>query len=286
MRESPPSPAPPQGEGGRWPAPPAPPARRPDEPAFVPLARLDEPVPGDAWRPLGDEPATAFPVPWRWWEAVLVFLLIQVMAFVVVVAAVEVVGEDTLYPVGVIAGGGLTIVLTLLWVRLRHPGQVRRLFGPVRISWSDLGRGVGIGILSYLVVNVALSALITTIVERSGNELPEVQQGLQDALVDPAAGLVVAFAVVVLAPLGEELLFRGLLFSALRNRVPLWPAIGTSGLLFALSHGEALAIVLLFPIGMYFAWAYHRRGSLAVTIVAHAVFNLINVVGLRLSLIT
>jgi membrane protease YdiL (CAAX protease family) len=63
--------------------------------------------------------------------------------------------------------------------------------------------------------------------------------------------------------------------------LPLWPAMGLSGLAFALSHLEALAIVILLPVGMFFAWIFHRTGSLLVPIAAHAVFNLVNVLLLR-----
>lgn len=270
-------------QASRWPAPAQvepPPAVLP----FTPLPSVDARPAPEGWEPRGDDPATAFPVPWGLLSPFGVFVLSQVAVLLVTGLGVLVLGENRLYPIAVVSTGLATVATTLLWVRVRHPGQVRRLFGPVRANAGDALRGVGLGVLAYLGANVALSALITFVVTRSGGELPPVQEDLQSALVDPVIGLLISAVVVVLVPLGEELLFRGMLFSALRDRVPLWPAIGLSGLIFGLSHVEPLAIVLTFPVGMLLAWGFHRRGTLLTSVVAHGVFNLINVVLLRAGL--
>jgi membrane protease YdiL (CAAX protease family) len=172
----------------------------------------------------------------------------------------------------------VTALLTVLWVRAVYPGHTRRLLGPVRARPRDALVGVGVGVVAFLVANVGLSLLVQLVIELAGGEVPEVQETLREALVDPQQSLVVSIAVVVFAPLGEELLFRGLLFQALRNRLRLWPSVLVSGLLFAASHVQPLAILVLLPVGMFFAWAFHRRGTLLVPIAAHAAFNLINVV--------
>jgi membrane protease YdiL (CAAX protease family) len=229
-------------------------------------------------------PATAFPVPWRWWDAFVVFVLIQVALLLVGFAAALLLGQEVRFSTFAALSSAVTALLTLLWVRASYPGQTRRLLGPVRVSAGDLLPGVGAGIVAFLVANVGLTLLVQLVVELVGGEVPEVQETLQEALVDPAQSVVVTVAVVVFAPLGEELLFRGLLFQALRNRVRLWPAMLLSGLLFAASHVEPLAILVLSPVGVFFAWVFHRRGSLLVPIVAHATFNLVNVLLLQAGL--
>lgn len=288
VRETPPGPgAPPgpdpPGPGSRWPAPaavrPAPVA-----PPFTPLPSVEARPQGGGWEPRGDEPASAFPVPWRLLAPLGVFLLVQFVVTVLTLLGVALLGEDQFTPIAIVVTGVANVAVALAWVQVRHPGQVRRLFGPVRTNLADAARGAGLGVLAYLGANVALSTLITYVVTRSGNELPPVQEELQAALTDPGIGLLVSAVVVLLVPLGEELLFRGMLFSALRDRVPLWPAIGLSSLVFGLTHVEPLAIVLTFPAGMLWAWGFHRRGTLVTAVVAHAVFNLINVVLLRLGL--
>lgn len=85
-----------------------------------------------------------------------------------------------------------------------------------------------------------------------------------------------AFIIVGIgAPLSEELLCRGFLFSALANS-----RFGTTGaaiitsLGFAVAHPYSLIGVLqVFFIGMLFSWVLVRTGSLRVTMVCHALYN-------------
>ena len=79
---------------------------------------------------------------------------------------------------------------------------------------------------------------------------------------------------VVLAPLAEETLFRGIFFVFVRDlgfpRLALW---GT-GLFFGLIHVNAAAFLPLAVFGVLQAWAYARTGNLLACITAHALFNL------------
>ena len=88
-----------------------------------------------------------------------------------------------------------------------------------------------------------------------------------------AAVLVAAFAVVAAAPVGEELFFRGLLYGGLRSRSRLVPALLLSGILFGLFHLNVGVLVPFAAIGVLFAWAVERSGSLWTSIGAHAAFN-------------
>lgn len=80
---------------------------------------------------------------------------------------------------------------------------------------------------------------------------------------------------VVLAPLVEEVAFRGLLYATLRRRLG-WPAAALlSAALFALPHGYGLGGSLsVFVSGVVWAWGYERTGSLLPGIAAHAANNL------------
>ena len=82
----------------------------------------------------------------------------------------------------------------------------------------------------------------------------------------------------VVAPFGEELVFRGLLFPWLRGRLGVAAAAVLSGLVFALLHGALILIPALTAIGTALALLYHRCGSLWPVIVAHGAFNAIMVI--------
>ncbi len=85
-----------------------------------------------------------------------------------------------------------------------------------------------------------------------------------------------ALAVVVVAPITEEILFRGVLYSGLRTRVGNAPAIGISAAFFSLAHLHAEGIVPFALLGIILAWTYQKSGVLAVPILVHAIFNLVN----------
>jgi len=88
-----------------------------------------------------------------------------------------------------------------------------------------------------------------------------------------ALGLI---AVAVAAPAAEELVFRGFLFGWLRAHLPVWSAALISGIIFGAVHDQSALAIPLMGIGVGFAYVYHRSGSIYVTMLAHAMFNAIN----------
>lgn len=80
---------------------------------------------------------------------------------------------------------------------------------------------------------------------------------------------------VVLAPIFEELAFRGLLFASLRRRYAFLPSTLLSAVIFAAAHGYGwIGFVSVLWSGVLWAWIYERTGSLIPGMVAHATNNL------------
>jgi len=86
------------------------------------------------------------------------------------------------------------------------------------------------------------------------------------------AGLVVVRA-CNLAPLGEELLFRGALFGWLRQRVSARTTIGVTAAGFAAIHTYPPVLPLAFAIGVGLGWVRERSGSTLPTVVVHVLHN-------------
>lgn len=96
---------------------------------------------------------------------------------------------------------------------------------------------------------------------------------------------------VVLAPVNEECLFRGLIFSRLRQRSRFW-GYCLSSLLFGLIHvlgylGQytpvefALALLQYLPAGLILAWSQERTQTLTTPILIHATINAISLIQIR-----
>jgi membrane protease YdiL (CAAX protease family) len=83
---------------------------------------------------------------------------------------------------------------------------------------------------------------------------------------------------VVLAPVAEEFVFRGMLFPFVRQLgFPRLAWLGVSAL-FALIHFDAAIFIPLFVLALGLTWLYVKTGNLLAAITAHAVFNAVNLV--------
>ncbi len=92
----------------------------------------------------------------------------------------------------------------------------------------------------------------------------------------PSVTMVSLLEYVILAPLFEELAFRGLLFAILRRRFRFFPAALISALIFGLAHGYGVVgLISVCWSGVLWAWIYEKTGSLAPGILAHAINNLL-----------
>jgi membrane protease YdiL (CAAX protease family) len=86
----------------------------------------------------------------------------------------------------------------------------------------------------------------------------------------PAAKFV---ALVIIPPIAEEMLFRGLILREFARRYSTRHAIFGSAALFALFHLNPWQAVVAFPIGILAAWLVLRTGSIIPGIVLHAALN-------------
>ncbi|MEX2505262.1 MAG: CPBP family intramembrane glutamic endopeptidase, partial [Egicoccus sp.] len=109
-----------------------------------------------------------------------------------------------------------------------------RLLGPARPSGLHAAYGIVVGIGGFFVVN-AVILLVTALT--GPVEAPD-QQLLTDVTAGGASTFLAIVAAVVMAPILEEIAFRGVLFQSLRRRVGMWPAAVLSGLIFAAVHVE------------------------------------------------
>jgi len=91
------------------------------------------------------------------------------------------------------------------------------------------------------------------------------------------AGFAVSTAVIVVAPVAEEIFFRAFFYRALRTRLPVWSAALTDGLVFGSLHFQGVDTAIILPVialfGVGQCLVYERTGSLFAVIAIHAAFN-------------
>lgn len=165
------------------------------------------------------------------------------------------------------------LLLIAIELLRRLPAHERRLAVAPKGSRRGMvlvGVAVGAGITVGSGAVIALGQALDPTVAR---RIDELDRELGTASWQVAAGVL---ALVVLAPLGEELLFRGLLLRALVRRVPFWPAALVSGAVWTASHADAYVLwpraISILAVAMALSWLYRERG-LAAAVIAHAFLN-------------
>ncbi|MCR4616844.1 MAG: HAD hydrolase-like protein [Lachnospiraceae bacterium] len=83
----------------------------------------------------------------------------------------------------------------------------------------------------------------------------------------------------IIAPLAEELLFRGVIYTAIRRYTPIFVAIIASGVIFGIYHGNIVQGIYAFIFGCLMAIGYEYYGVFFAAVIMHALQNLISYLG-------
>ena len=218
-------------------------------------------------------PEGADPRPrWPWWHAFAAFAAgfigANVLATPVVLLATE---DGDLTPAGALLS---TLILNAVlvgtavgfaWITARprawHFGLTRTRFWPA-VGWATLAY------VAYIVFVVAYGLIVGAPEEQSTPEDVGADEGTFGLL---NAGLLF----VVIAPVGEELFFRGFFYRALRGKLGIWSAALLAGGVFGAIHIFTgwEAVPVLAALGIALCLVYERTGSLYPCIALHAINN-------------
>ena len=148
----------------------------------------------------------------------------------------------------------------------------------LKTKWTPLTRGYLFSKPWGTLLWVALFSLGTIIplsflYEQQGIEMDENTQQIFSSLMKEPWGYV---AVGILAPLAEEVVFRGAILRTLlgiMSKKNHWVAIIISAALFGLAHFNAAQFINALLMGLLLGWMYYRTGSLVPGILLHWVNN-------------
>ena len=162
-----------------------------------------------------------------------------------------------------------------LWVRRRY-GSIAPL-GLRRRRWkgTDVGAGVAMGV-GCVVAGVATIQLTYAIVERITGSAPAPRDPITQF--GPSWETAAVAMALLMAPVCEEILFRGFVFGGLRRRMRFrWAAL-LSAIPFAALHADPIRLIGLTVIGVMLAGIYERRKTLVASMAAHATVNAVAVI--------
>jgi membrane protease YdiL (CAAX protease family) len=171
--------------------------------------------------------------------------------------------------IGVVVQFGLMLGVLLLIAKGLPKRELFALRRPA--SWK---RALGLAVLALVLIYVG-SLVYTGVLSLLGDFDPTEEQGLvPDGWDSSRAAPFVAFflAVTLLAPVVEELTYRGLGFSLVRP----WGvvvAVVVTGLLFGLTHGLLIGLPVLAFFGLVVGWLRAKTDSVYPGMLLHATFN-------------
>jgi membrane protease YdiL (CAAX protease family) len=254
------------------------------------IPELPPPPPGAPAHGPGDLPA----VRWGAWEAIGVFFVGNLVIAQVVVGTIVlgVMGVGSGQPieglpqiVATVAADVAFLGAMLVWLTWKARDW-RRLVG---IAFGakgarDAAVGFSLGALLYVVVGVVVAVPLLTIFRLlfGANVSPpeQIPGGLSIN-----AKLLTAFLALVLAPITEELFYRGIFYRSLRDRHGVFAGAVVSAVLFGASHvvdapwrDVVFLQTLMVFTGVGLALIYERRANLVADIAAHMAFNVIGIV--------
>lgn len=87
------------------------------------------------------------------------------------------------------------------------------------------------------------------------------------------AGLLMVLSSVIMAPLVEEVIFRGLILTRLNRAMPGWLAVLVTALIFGVCHGQVVWMAYAFVLGTVFGFLALRARSIWPSLAAHLIFN-------------
>ncbi len=172
---------------------------------------------------------------------------------------------------------GIPVIFAATQAFTRQPwGQPFSL--PPRLGTAKV---MGLSLLG-LVLASGLSSWSAHWVERVLHWPVTIQEAIPLVKYALIANPVAAFlSVVIVGPIVEEILFRGLIYGALEKRLRVSGAILVSSFLFALVHLQVVYFIPIFCLGLVLGWARWKANSLGLPILIHVLNNGVALLFLR-----
>lgn len=175
----------------------------------------------------------------------------------------------------IIFGQLLRLILMYLFIVLRNKKRTDKDYiiikyqGFLPDSWKMLVIGLGVAGFGNWVISLLFALIgdlpsVTNTIDQFNNAF-QLNGGLDFFLMILGA--------VILAPISEEILFRGLVFEKLKSIYTLPWTIVLSGLIFGIYHLNILQGVNTFIMGMVLSFVYYYRRNIMDTILIHIVNN-------------
>ena len=164
----------------------------------------------------------------------------------------------------------------VLFLELIYLLPVTLIFAWRGIHWNHLGfgkftlnvMGLGCGLLfgAYAIILLHNAILYAFGIDTQGDQIFEIFNQLESPIW-------FFFVGALIAPVVEEIFFRGFLFQGFRQKYGWLPAVLLSSAIFGAAHLDPVSLIPTFMLGCVLAYMYHRSNSLWPGIIFHTLIN-------------
>ena len=207
-----------------------------------------------------DDPAIAHWSILETWLGVVIFAIL-VLLILLAAAFVPSASTGVVYMLGSELLLLVPIAIVFLWKKISW-----KELGFRKFSWSSIGLGCGLLAIVYVLIIIHNVILMALGVALQADAVFEVLSKLES----PA---LLFFVGIVMAPIMEEMFFRGFLFKGFRQKYGVKIALVLSSFIFALSHLQLAALFPTFLLGGVLAYVYDRSESLFPGMIIHFMIN-------------
>ncbi|OQZ02212.1 MAG: hypothetical protein B6D35_01680 [Candidatus Brocadia sp. UTAMX2] len=160
--------------------------------------------------------------------------------------------------------------------------EYRQSVTALGLSGVNLSENIKQGVKRYAVTLplIILAGFVINLISSYYGQIPEMQDVVQWVLEEKSLfvlGSLIFFGIVI-APVMEEIMFRGFLQPALKNSFGGRYAVAITAFLFAAVHMDIFAFLQIFILGMLLGYLYERTQTLVASTIVHILHNSLTLV--------
>lgn len=180
--------------------------------------------------------------------------------------------DQTIFRINVagVANGAVGFIALLAAYLLRVRDWRAFGFRPTTLKWLLIAGGLGIFAFGLIFIVEAIYFHFITEPNTQGDFEAAAKGGIFSMIL-------LLFTGAILGPIGEELVFRGVVTSAL-DKYGSWIAVVGSAAIFGIIHGPSVILVDAFVVGLLLSIVYLKSRSIWPAIVLHIVYNGLNLI--------
>ena len=218
----------------------------------------------DSLQPVAASEPPTYSVPWSVVDTWIGIILLALLNVGLLFIALQGTGTELVQSAALILVQlAFLLPLALIFVWKRIP---LRYLGFGKFDWNTLGLGCGLLIASYVFIILHNLVLMALGVDTQGEAIFRFFESLESPVW-------FFFVGVVLAPIVEEIFFRGFVFQGFRQRYGWVRAMLLSSIVFAAAHLDLVAFLPTFILGCLLAYMFQRSNSVWPGVILHFLVN-------------